>query len=116
MEAKCLSRVINYLAKVKRAGEAKEPERGQEESKDKYTIMAVRYLSLAFKSLERAENGGVIEGDFKEKDTDTGKGKEIQGVEFQLPINLENLTRCLETLTDDTRAADELLNHTIQMV
>lgn len=115
-ETKCLSRVIKYLEKVKRASEAQEPERGQEESKDKYMIMAVQYLSLAFRSLEKAGNGGVIEEDYKEKDIDPGKDKEIQGTEFDLPINLENLTRCLETLTDDTKAADELLNHTIQMV
>lgn len=75
--------------------------------------MAAEFLSLAFKSLERAGNEGNID---HEDNTDTEKGKAIQETKFELPVKLDHLNRCLETITEDIKAADELLNHTIQMV
>jgi hypothetical protein len=112
-EAECLSRVIKYLDKVRRLGETQLGESGQGESNDKLRIMAVECLSRAFKLLQSAENGETTD---EEQDVGKGKEKIVEQTEFDLPIKLDNLTRSLETITEDIKRADELLNHTTQMV
>ena len=114
MEAQCLSWVIKYLERVRKAGEGQALIHQPEESRDNGLIMAVKQLSLAIKSLEKQINGQNVNEEYNDENTEIGEV--FEGTKFDLPINLENLTRCLETIKADIKSADELLNHTIQMV
>jgi hypothetical protein len=108
MEAECLTRVIKYLQNAKKGAD------DESKARDKFMTMATRYLSHAFKSLEKAHGGDDDEDE--EMGDDTGKGKTVESEIFYLPIGLTKLTRCLETLKADIRSCDQLLNDTIQMV
>ena len=70
------------------------------------------YLRRAAECMERLEEG--------EASTSLGesrnKGKEIESNSAWLDIRFEDLIGCLETVNDDVRKTDDLLNHTIQMV
>jgi hypothetical protein len=72
--------------------------------------MATHYFSLAFKS----HNGDDFEDD--ETEGYMGKGKGVEGDEFCLPITLNTVARCVQTLKADVQSCDQLLNDTIQMV
>ena len=102
MEAESLSRVIRFLEKIKKnAGE----HAIHGDRRDRLKVAAAKLSAQAFKKIEEA----------------AGESRDLQEVEpvdvsEDIPINLRELTRCLATVTADIKSADELLNHTIQMV
>src|SRR5277367_61923 len=101
MEADSLSRVIRILEKIKKRGSNPI----HVDRRDRLRIAAAELLAQAFRKMEQAER-------------ESSELQEADAVELSddIPINLNDLTRCLKTVTADIKSADELLNHTIQMV
>ena len=53
-------------------------------------------------------------GDTNDPPSDIGTSK--SNINTSFPINIKDLSLCEETLREDLKATDELLNHTITMV
>lgn len=102
-----MSRVIKYLEKIKRNGSRRDQERAIQNDR---LMMVAAYLCRAFECLEKGKSGEEVQPD------ESGLERVVPVEECDLPIEVDNLVRCLETINVDIKSTDELLNYTIQMV
>jgi len=113
MEAEYLSRVIKYLAKIKKNGVRRDQESALRNDR---LMMVAAYLYRAFECLEKGKIGEEVPSDETGLDNCEPLKKVTTVEEFDLPIEIDELMPCLETINIDIKSTDDLLNHTIQMV